>query len=162
MLTGYVDLVSSPHDEDPEVTKASKAKRLQDDDIHMRSCQAVIDYHIHATDGDIGHIQGLLIDEETWAIRYMIVNTSNWWLGHEVLIPPHWIQDVSWTDAKVSVNLTRQAVKDAPPYNPAMQVDRKMEMYIYNHYGRPGYWIEEAKHETAKAHTLYRVRSNRR
>lgn len=152
MLTGYAGLVSPPHDEDPEATKAFKAEQHQDDDIHLRSFQAVIDYHIHATDGDIGHIQDLIIDEETWAIRYMIVNTSNWWLGRQVLIPPHWIQDVSWLDAKASVNLTRQEVKDAPPYNPAMQVDRKMEMYIYNHYGRPGYWMDEEKHETAKPH----------
>jgi hypothetical protein len=145
MLTGYVDLVSPPHEYHPEVAKAieeAKTKKNQDDDVHLRSCQAVINYHIQATDGDIGHIQGLLIDEETWVIRYMIVNTSNWWLGHQVLIPPHWIEDVSWQDAKVSVNLTRQEVKEAPPYNPAVQVDRKMEMYIYNHYGRPGYWMD--------------------
>ena len=150
MLTGYDGLVSTAHDEDPEVTKASKAEQHQDDDIHLRSCQAIIDYHIHATDGDIGHIEDLLIDEDTWAIRYMIVNTSNWWLGHQVVIPPHWIQDVSWPDGKASVNLTRQAVKDAPPYNQAMQVDRKAEMFIYNHYGRPGYWMDDEKHDTAK------------
>jgi sporulation protein YlmC with PRC-barrel domain len=152
MLTGYVGLVLPPHDEDPEATKAFKAEQHQDDDIHLRSFQALIDYHIHATDGDIGHIQDLIVDEETWAIRYMIVNTSNWGLGRQVLIPAPWIQDVSWQDAKASVNLTRQAVKDAPPYNPAMQVDRKMEMYIYNHYGCPGYWMAEEKHETAKLH----------
>ena len=89
----------------------------QDDDPHLRSCKAVMSYHIQATDGDIGHVQGLLVDEETWAIRYMIVNTSNWWLGHQVLVAPQWIQDVSWHDSTVSVNLTRQAVKNAPPYD---------------------------------------------
>lgn len=150
MLSGYVDLVSPPYDDDPKATKASKAEQHQGDDIHLRSCQAVIDYRIHASDGDIGHIQDLLIDEETWAIRYLIVNTSNWWLGHQVLIPAHWIEDVSWADANTTVNLTRQAVKDAPPYNLAMPVDRKMEMKIYQHYGRPGYWMDEEKHETAK------------
>jgi sporulation protein YlmC with PRC-barrel domain len=153
MLTGYADLVSPPDVEHPQVAKTNaqaEGDKRHEDDIHLRSCQAVIDYHIHATDGDIGYIQGLIVDEETWAIRYIIVNTSNWWLGHQVLIPPHWIQDVSWQDAKASVNLTRQEVKDAPPYNPTMQVDRKMEMYIYNHYGRPGYWMSEEQHETEK------------
>ncbi|MGP1679897.1 MAG: PRC-barrel domain containing protein, partial [Burkholderiales bacterium] len=97
-------------------------------------------YHIHASDGDIGHVQGLLVDEETWAIRYIIVDTSNWWLGHQVLIAPQWIREVSWPDAKVSVNLTREAVKDAPAYDPAVQLDRKQESGIYKHYGRPAYW----------------------
>ena len=108
-------------------------------------------YHIDATDGDIGHVQGLLVDEETWAIRYIIVNTSNWWMGHQVLIAPQWIENVSWHDATVSVNLTRQAVKDAPPYDSAAELDRKLEVGLYKHYGRPGYWADEEKRETALA-----------
>ncbi len=109
-----------------------------------------MDYHIEATDGDVGHVQGMLVDEETWAIRYIIVNTSNWWLGHQVLIAPQWIQDVSWSDATVSVNLTRQAVKDAPPYDSAAQLDRDQEIGIHEHYGRIGYWTTETKHENTK------------
>ena len=106
-------------------------------------------YHIQATDGDIGHVEGLLVDEETWAIRYVIVDTSNWWLGHQVLIAPQWIQDVSWPDATVSVNLTRQAVKDAPPYDSEAPLDRKQETGIHEHYGRPGYWTTEVKRDAA-------------
>lgn len=109
-------------------------------DCHLRSCQAVIGYHIHATDGDIGHVRDLLVDEHSWAIRYLIVNTSNWWGGHDVLVAPQWIEAVSWSDAKVSVDLTRQAVKDAPLYDSAAQLDRQQEQAIYEHYGRPGYW----------------------
>jgi len=108
-----------------------------------------MDYHVHATDGDIGHVQGLLVDDENWKIRYLIVNTSNWWLGHEVLIAPQWIRDVTWTDAKVSVNLTRQALKDAPPYESATQLDRKEEARVYNHHGRAGYWADEMIRESA-------------
>ena len=67
--------------------RAGRSGAARDDDLHLRSCKAVMGYHIEATDGDIGHVQGLLVDEETWAIRYMVVDTSNWWLGHKVLIP---------------------------------------------------------------------------
>ncbi|MBK5207437.1 MAG: PRC-barrel domain-containing protein [Polaromonas sp.] len=139
LMTGYSGFGAAR----PEVEEAyarAEAARHQDDDLHLRSCKAVKGYHIHASDGDIGHVQGLLVDEETWAIRYIIVDTSNWWLGHQVLIAPQWIQDVSWPDAKVSVNLTRQAVKDAPAYDAAAQLDRNQESGIYEHYGRPGYW----------------------
>ncbi len=110
------------------------------DDCHLRSSGAVIGYHIHATDGDIGHVEDLLVDEDTWVIRYLIVDTSNWWGGHHVLIAPRWIEAVSWSDAKVSVDLTRQAVKGAPPYDAAAQLDREQEQGMYEHYGRPGYW----------------------
>ena len=155
MMPGYAGFVSTPHAEQSEAEKAyaqAEAARHQDDDPHLRSCKGVMGYHIQATDGDIGHVQGLLVDEETWAIRYMIVNTSNWWLGHQVLIAPQWIQDVSWPDATVSVNLTRQAVKAAPPYDSAARLNREQEMGIHEHYGRPGYWADEKKRETATSH----------
>jgi sporulation protein YlmC with PRC-barrel domain len=109
-------------------------------DCHLRSCRAVIGYHVHATDGDIGHVADLLVDDETWAIRYLILDTSNWWGGHRVLVTPRWIDAVSWSDAKVSVDLTRQAVKDAPPYDSAAQLRRQQEQALHEHYGRPGYW----------------------
>jgi hypothetical protein len=152
MMPGNAGFVSTAHPVQSEAEKAyarNEAARHQDDDPHLRSCKAVVSYHIQATDGDIGHVQGLLVDEETWAIRYIIVDTSNWWLGHQVLIAPQWIQDVSWSDATVSVNLTRQAVKDAPPYDSAAQLDRKQETDIYKHYGRAGYWVDEVKRDGA-------------
>ena len=150
MMPGYAGFVPTLPAVESEAEKAyahAEAARHQDDDPHLRSCKAVMGYHIQATDGDIGHVQGLLVDEETWAIRYLVVNTSNWWLGHQVLIAPQWIEDVSWSDATVSVNLTRQAVQDAPPYDSAAPLDRKLEVGIHEHYGRPGYWEDEVKRE---------------
>jgi hypothetical protein len=112
---------------------------------HLRSGNAVMRYYVHASDGDIGHVQGFLVDENAWAIRYLIVNTSNWWLGHEVLIAPEWINDVYWAESKVNVNLTRAAVKSSPPYNPAEAVEREHEVKVHAHYGRDGYWPREIK-----------------
>jgi|ERR1022692_1124059 hypothetical protein len=152
MMPDYPGFVSTPNAVESDAEKAyaqAEEVRHQDDDSHLRSCKAVISYHVQATDGDIGHVQGLLVDEETWAVRYLIVDTSNWWLGHQVLIAPEWIQDVSWPDATVSINLTQQAVKDSPPYDSAVQPDRKQEIGIHDHYGRPGYWMAEVKREAA-------------
>jgi sporulation protein YlmC with PRC-barrel domain len=119
------------------------------DDAHLRSCRAVIGYHIHATDGDIGHLEDLILDDRTWAVRYLIVNTSNWWGGHHVLIAPPWIEAVSWSDGKVSVDLTRQSVREAPPYDSASQLDRQQEQGIYEHYGRLGYWTTTGVRDAA-------------
>lgn len=140
-----------PRPEQPEAgdtfTRA-EAARHQDDDPHLCSCKAVIGYHIEATDGDVGHVHGLLVDEESWAIRYMVVDTSNWWLGHKVLIAPPWIRDMRWVEEKVSVGLTRQAVKDAPAYDPAAQLHREQEQRLHEHYGQAGYWSDGVKRET--------------
>jgi hypothetical protein len=118
----------------------AERERHRNDDPHLRSCKAVIGYHIHASDGDIGHVQGLLIDEETWAIRYIVVNTSNWWLGHLVLIAPQWIKNIRWADESFTVNLSRGAIQDAPPYQSTDELNRERETELYGHYGRVGYW----------------------
>ncbi len=119
----------------------------QSDDPQLRSCKAVVDYHIEATDGEIGHVQGLLVDEETWAVRYLVADTSNWWLGHQVLVAPQWIKNVNWSHATIAVNLTRQAVEDSPPYDSAGPLDRTQETGIHEHYGRAGYWAADMQRQ---------------
>jgi hypothetical protein len=120
--------------------------RQQGDDVHLRSGNEIMRYYVHASDGDIGHVQGLIVDEQSWAIRYIVVNTSNWWLGHEVLIAPEWIESVSWAESTLSIDLTRQAIKDSPPYDPKKALSREQETGIHAHYGRTGYWPRESKH----------------
>ncbi len=96
-------------------------------DPDLRSCNVLAGYRIHATDGEVGHVQGFLFDQGTWEIRYLIVYTSNWWLGHQMLIAPQSIQDVSWFDGIVSIKLTREQVKNAPRYDPEMPLDQVLE-----------------------------------
>jgi hypothetical protein len=115
-------------------------------DTHLRSANNVMRYYVHASDGDIGHVQGLLVEDKTWAIRYFIVNTSNWWLGHAVLVSPEWIDDVYWAESKVVVSMSRQAVKDSPTYNPK-EFNRGQEAALHAHYGYQGYWPVEAGHD---------------
>ena len=123
-------------------------ERGEGGDPHLRSCREVMKYHIHATDGDIGHVDGMLVDDQTWAIRYLIVNTGNWWLGHQLLIAPQWIERVSWFDAKVFVKMSRQAIKDAPAYDPVAQLERFEEAALYEHYGQRRYWTDHPMLET--------------
>ncbi len=114
--------------------------KASEGDPHLRSCEAVIGYHIKATEGEVGHVDEIIIDEETWAVRYLVVNTSNWWVGHKVLIAPQWIEAVNWSDQTVTVDLSRESVKEAPPYDATQVVKRPSESSLYSHYGRPPYW----------------------
>ena len=122
------------------------AKTHSHDNAHLRSGNAVKHYSVHATDGDIGRVEGLLVDDMTWAIRYLIVSTSKWWGGHEVLIAPEWIDDINWSEGRFVVELSRQAVKDSPPYDAAKPLTRELETGTFKHYGRDGYWPREAGH----------------
>jgi sporulation protein YlmC with PRC-barrel domain len=133
--------VIEPQLDDPP--SLAEATLVTDEDPHLRAFNDLKGYRIVASDGDIGHVQGMLIDEDTWAIRYLIVDTSNWWLGHQVLIAPQWIERVSWGDETVTVELTQQAVQDAPPYDAAVGMDRQGEETLWTHHGRTAYWVDE-------------------
>ncbi len=126
------------------------AGRDEGADPHLRSCEAITGYHLHASDGEIGHVCGMLVDDKTWAVQYLIVDTSNWWLGHKMLVAPEWIEDVSWAQRTVSVGLTRQAVKDAPAYDPAERLTRADEARLHDHHGRTGYWAEGETQRTGE------------
>jgi hypothetical protein len=122
-------------------------------DPHLRSVNEVMRYYVHAEDGDIGHVQGFLIDERSWALRYFIVNTSNWWLGHQVILAPEWIDHVVWAESTVYVDLTRQAIKNSPRYDPTAPLDREQEAATRTHYGRAAYLPRGEKHIEAKSPT---------
>jgi uncharacterized protein YrrD len=112
-------------------------------DPTLRSTHDVTGHHIQATDGEIGHVEDFIIDAETWAIRYLVAGTRNWWPGKKVLISPQWIDRVSWIDSKVFVSLTREAIKQSPEYTEMSLVTRDYENGLYHHYNRPGYWVDE-------------------
>ena len=110
-------------------------------DSHLHSTKAVDGYHIEATDGEIGHVAGFVIDVSTWAIRYMEVATRNWWPGKTVLLSPEWIESVSWEKSKVYVGVLRAAIMDAPIYVESAPITREYEDRLFATYGRSPYWM---------------------
>ena len=117
---------------------------IKPSDPDLRSTHDVSGHHVEASDGEIGHVEDFLIDDETWAIRYLIVNTHDWLPGKKVLISPKWIERVSWREKQVVVDLTREAIEQAPEYRDAPLLTRDQEIALYRHYDRPGYWQAEA------------------
>lgn len=107
----------------------------------LRSTQEVLGYRIHATDGDMGHAEDFIFDDEIWTIRYLVVDTRNWLPGRSVLISTEWIEKISWADSKVRIDLPKSQIKDSPRYDPSSPVNQEYETRLYDFYGRPKYWV---------------------
>lgn len=112
--------------------------RVEED--RLRSMEEVTGYHIAARDGEVGHVEDFLIDDTTWALRYLVVDTRNVLPGRKVLLSPHWIDSIEWATEKVHVALDVESIKSSPDYDPARPVDRRYESSLFDHYGRPYYW----------------------
>ena len=133
----------SPYlERNPEKWQASNRDQ-KEYDPHLRSTHDVSGYHIQATDGDIGHVEDFIIDDATWAIRYLIIDTQNWWPGKKILVSPQWIEHISWSESTVFINLSRETIKQSPEYTEKSLLDREYEIKLHRHYDRQGYWDDD-------------------
>lgn len=129
----------------PNILRGSKKLRehKKDEkswDPNLRSTTQVSGYNVHAADGEIGHVEDFIIDDETWAIRYLIIDTKNWWPGKKVLISPEWAERISWEENKVFINLTCEKIKQSPEYIDGSLLSRNYETALHKHYNHAGYW----------------------
>ncbi|MBB2971387.1 PRC-barrel domain-containing protein [Mesorhizobium sp. RMAD-H1] len=129
--------IPQPVETTPPITGEDEA---DEGDPHLRSTGEVTGYYIRAKDGDIGHVEEFLIDSDNWTIRYIVVDTRNWWPGKKVLIAPRAVTSVDWAEETVDVELTRDQVKNAPEYDPTQAVSRLYEERYHGYYGYPRYW----------------------
>jgi len=120
--------------------EGQKPREEPEGDPHLRSAKEIEGYHICGTDGEIGHVADFIVDDETWTIRYLVIDTSNWWFGKKVLVVPQWAHDISWAKSMVYMNLTKDAIKNSPTWDPEALVNREYEERLYDYYGRPVYW----------------------
>ena len=119
-----------------ESKEASAAPPEESGDVHLRSARDVRGYQIQGTDDAVGHVADFLVDDETWQVRYLVIDTSAWWFGRKVLIAPEWATRISLEEGKVYVDLVREAIRTSSEWDPAVAVDREYEARLHAHYGR--------------------------
>jgi hypothetical protein len=134
---GYLTGTGTPS---PSLESRRREKHIadahrNDGDPHLRSVAVVTGYHIHASDGEIGHVEDFLVDDTDWSIHYLIVDTKNWWPGKKVLISPASAREIDWSDKLVYLNVDRQRVKDSPAYDASTTIDRAYEKQFHSYYG---------------------------
>jgi hypothetical protein len=108
--------------------------RLARGDANLRSAHAIAGYHIHASDGEIGHLADLLVEDMDWTVRYLVIDTKNWLPGKKVLISPRSIGTIDWSSEAVTLLVDRQKVKDSPAYDGSQAIDRAYEYAFHGYY----------------------------
>ncbi|RYY75266.1 MAG: PRC-barrel domain containing protein [Gammaproteobacteria bacterium] len=122
-----------------DVFVAIDSVRRMHGDRHLRSCCEIVNYHIQANDGEIGRLKTMLIDDDNWAIQCFVTTTSDLWFGHQVLLKPQAIKDISWGNAKIYVGMTQQQVKEAPLFDLSPIQKPRYELGVYLHQEQNSY-----------------------
>jgi hypothetical protein len=98
----------------------------------------VTGYQILARDGDIGHVDDFLVEDDDWSVHYMVVDTKNWWAGKKVLISPMSVRRIEWEERRVSLGADRLQVQHSPAYDSQMTVDPVYEKSYHKYYADLG------------------------
>jgi hypothetical protein len=106
---------------------------------HLHSVASVKGYYVHAVDGDIGHVENVLVDDSNWEVRYFVIATRNWWPGKIVQLSPYAVKDIDWFGEHINMNVTRDQVRSAPAWDPLGMMDEVSEDQFHRHFGWPGY-----------------------
>ncbi len=113
-------------------------------EIHLHSTQEVVTYHIAATDGLIGYVNGFLVDDASWSIRYLVIDTGNWLLGRKVMVGLHEISSINKGEGEIQVNLSRDAIRQSPEYDSTKLLARAHGTQPHRHYGQSKTGLDHA------------------
>ncbi|HKQ73026.1 MAG TPA: PRC-barrel domain-containing protein [Blastocatellia bacterium] len=103
-----------------QIAAAATARQRESEesyDERLRSVNEVNGYNIAAVDGEIGHVDDFIIDDEDWSIRFIVIKTGGWLSGRKTLVAPRWIEGISWDESKMFVSLTMDQIASNPEYD---------------------------------------------
>jgi hypothetical protein len=105
----------------------------------LQSMKKVLSYTIQARDGDAGHIEDFLVDDQNWMLQYLVVDTRNWLPGRKVMVSPSWIDQIDEAEALIHINLSQETIKNSPEYDPAAPPEQQFEEKVYEHQDQSRY-----------------------
>ncbi len=136
----------SPHPRELFNTKVEEIKDAQwEKNPNLRSVSEACGYAVDAENDRFGSVSDFIFDDETWAIRYLVIDTRKWLPSESVLVAPSWVKDVNWSDSSIAVSMTKEEIKNSPSYNETEPINKEYEMLLYDYHGRPKYWETEKR-----------------
>lgn len=109
----------------------------------LRSIKDTLGFKVHGVDEDLGKVDNFLMDDETWDVRYVVLNTGGLFKSRRVPISVRWINNLDWENHALHLDLGKKDVHDSPDWDESLPLPRQYEVDLHSHYGRPGYWEEK-------------------
>jgi hypothetical protein len=83
-------------------------------DAHLRSARYVTGFRVQATDGQLGHVIDLLVNDEDWTIPYLMTDTTHWRMGRPRLLSTGCVERIELAAPQVLTRISREEIESAP------------------------------------------------
>lgn len=102
----------------------------------LRSTVEMMGAYVEAQDGSVGHVEDFILDDESWTIRYVVIDTEGWWSGKHVLAPVDLVESLGWDDKRMYMEASKEQLEESPEY------DRSALSEPFFRVSRRGNWSE--------------------
>jgi len=101
---------------------------------------SLIGWRMEATNGEVGKVDDLYFDDDSWTVRYLVLEMDRWLSGRKVLIAQEALIQIRDKEGIFRVNLTQDQIRHSPEIDTDKPVSRQQEIELYGHYAWKGYW----------------------
>ena len=135
---GIAGLMTDVHQPVAEAVRGENSTdaKAADGNPHLRSTHKVKGYTIHAVDGKIGDVEDFIVDDSSWKLDYLVVDTGRWFPGKKVLISPKLVKEIEWDTSEVIINVSEADVKNSPEYEPGEAISESYAANLQDYYGK--------------------------
>ena len=103
---------------------------------------ALIGSHVSATDGETGSVRSFLFDDQSWKVRYVVVDVGNWLKRRDVVLPITSLEQPDWTKRTCCAHLTKEQVRNSPDVDAEKPVSRQQEIAMHDYFGPLASWVD--------------------
>jgi hypothetical protein len=107
----------------------------------LRSVKALNGFGVKATDGGIGTIEGFILDDAGWIVRYLVILHKTWWRDRHAVLPPFSVNEIDEENHLMHVDVSTRRIKASPGYSAHAPLTRVWEQEFFSYYGWMGYWL---------------------
>ena len=104
----------------------AEADDEEEGESQLHSIKELIEYQVRAVEGQVGQVKDFIVEDKDWQLRYMVVDIGKWLEeDKQILVALAWISDIDVTRDEVAIDLTQEAVRFSPPFDPELAVNRE-------------------------------------
>jgi sporulation protein YlmC with PRC-barrel domain len=125
--------LSRDQDEELQRHYGIKCHLYSDDKVSsLRRISSLTNFTLIARDGEAGRVEDIIIDDEIWLVKYLVISTGSW-TGKRVLVDISMSKKIDWEQSKIEFDLPKGKISDSPKYDPFMPIlpEHEIELKKY-------------------------------